>query len=295
MGLYWSDTGYLLPDVLAAHVGEHSYVDRLTDILRKERVDLLLVGTDFEVPILARHREEIERAVGTRVVVSSPPVAQIANDKWETCRFLGSHGLSFPRSTVDLREMEAFVASVGFPLIVKPRTGFRSRHVHRVYGWPELRAALKTGPGPIVQEYVGDPETGYTCGAVVVDGSCLGVISMRRDLKDGNTHRAHVRDFSEIDEVVARATLDPLGPVNFQIRLAKSCPVFLEINARFSGTTFMRALVGFNEVEAVVQAVVLKERPLLRRKADGVILRYWEEMLVPWSAYERWGHIPRRR
>lgn len=294
VGLYWAEAAHLLPDVLSPHVHESEYLGRLTDILRQEHVDVLLVATDFEVPLLAKHREAVEAESRCRVVVSSPVVAEIADDKWTTCRFLEKHGFPFPPSLVDLDQLEGFIAENGFPLIVKPRRGARSRGVSLVGDRAELTAALRTaGQQPILQRAIGTPEGEYTCGAIVVDGDCLGVIAMRRDLRDGNTFRAYLEPADEVEAMVRAAALalGPCGPANFQLRVGKDGPTIFEINARFSGTTAIRALAGFNEVEAVVRWAVFGERVRLTRKRSGVVLRYFDELFVSWSEYERMGGV----
>src|SRR3546814_995014 len=75
---------------------------------------------------------------------------------------------------------------------------------------------------------------------------------MRRDLRDGNTYRAYVADYPELNDQVRMLgrALQPHGPANFQFRTdADGTPCVFEINARFSGTTPLRAMAGFNEVE----------------------------------------------
>lgn len=288
VGLYWADAAYLLPDVLSPAVHEDVYVDRLVDVLRRERVEVLLLGTDFEVARLAARRKEVEGRTGCRVVVSAPDVVEIADDKWATYEFLRAHGFGCPPSLVALERLDDFVAEHGFPLLVKPRRGARSRGVSLVSEHARLAAALAAaGPDPIVQKAIGTPESEYTCGAVVLDGECMGVIVMRRDLRDGNTYRAYVEPVPELEALARRVALAlrPDGPVNVQLRMGRSGPAIFEINARFSGTTIMRTLAGFNEVEAVVRWAVSGERIPLAVQRPGVVLRHWEEMFVSWDAY----------
>ncbi len=292
VGLYWADSAHVVPDVLAPNVSEAEYVEYLVELLNRERADVLLVATDFEVPMFARRRGEIETRCKCKVVVSSPEVAEIADDKWLTYQFLKAHDLPCPPSLIDIHRIDAFVAQVGFPLIVKPRRGARSRQVSLVRERTGLSSALMhAGSDPIVQAAIGTPDSEYTCGAVVFDGECLGVIVMRRDLRDGNTFRSYLRPEPELEALIRRAALalNPYGPANFQLRLGPAGPAIFEINARFSGTTIIRALAGFNEVEAVIRAVAFDERMMLQQSKYGVVLRYWEEQFVSWDDFERIG------
>lgn len=297
VGLYWADAAYLLPDVLAPSVSEADYLARLVEILRCEHVEILLVGMDFEVPRLAKYRAVIEAESGCKIVASSPEVAEVGDDKWATHQFLTSRGFPSPASLIDLDELQTFVERVGFPLVVKPRRGARSQGVSMVQSTGELARALKVaGPDPIVQQSIGTPSDEYTCGAVVFEDQCAGVIVMRRDLRDGNTYRAYLQPMPELETLVRQVALalNPYGPVNFQLRVGKGGPAIFEINARFSGTTVVRALAGFNEVEAVIRRAVWGERMPLVQQKFGVVLRYWEERFVGWEEYKRMGEMPAR-
>jgi carbamoyl-phosphate synthase large subunit len=275
-GLYWVEAPYVVP--LAAGEG---YLRRIEEILARESPDAMLIGTDVELGVLAEHRERLERERRTRIVVSDPGVVAIADDKWATYQFLRAHRLDCPDSCLPGDESE-LVERVGFPLVVKPRVGARSKGVCLAHDWTELRAALAAGSGLIVQQRVGTDDTEYTAGALCFEGEYAGSIVMRRELRDGNTYRAFVDEYPELNRAVRAwtETLKPRGPCNFQFRLDGGRPKVFEINARFSGTTPLRARAGFNEVEVVLRRVLGGEKgppPTIKR---ATILRHWSETVV---------------
>jgi carbamoyl-phosphate synthase large subunit len=280
-GLFWAERGYTVP--LA---GAPGFLAKIEEILRSEQPDVLLVGTDVELPIFAEHRERLEEQCGTRILVSSPEVIRIANDKYETFRFLEEAGLDPPRSVLpeEEDELERMIREVGFPLIVKPRVGARSAGVSLVHDEAQLRAALNGRSGLVVQELAGDENKEFTSSALVFDSEPRASIVMRRDLRDGNTHRAYVEAFPELNQFVRRAAraLQPFGPANFQFRTDSSGrPKVFEINGRFSGATPLRALAGFNEVDLSIRHLLLGEpvsQPAELR--EGVILRPLGEQFV---------------
>jgi carbamoyl-phosphate synthase large subunit len=107
---------------------------------------------------------------------------------------------------------------------------------------------------------------------------------MRRLLRDGNTYRAHVEAFPNLNVEVRRMAeaLGSHGPANFQFRLDKQgqAKVF-EINARFSGTTPLRMRAGFNEVEMVLRRI-LRGEPIKQPSIQPMtILRHFTETIVP--------------
>lgn len=275
-GLYWAKRRHLVP-----FASSPEYMPRIEAILAEERPDAVLVGTDVELLVFAEHRARLEAAYTTHIVVSSPRVVQIADDKYLTYAFMQEHGFD-PPATALPGEHDALVERLGFPLIVKPRVGARSVGVHKVRNRDELDRALAEVNDPIVQELLATDADEYTAGAICFDGRCDAAIVMRRDLRDGNTYRAFVEPFSDLCEVVRAMAerLDPYGPVNFQFRLDGGRARVFEINGRFSGTTPLRMHAGFNEVEMVLRRVVLGQAVTQPRIEPMTILRHWTETVV---------------
>ena len=142
-----------------------------------------------------------------------------------------------------------------FPLIVKPRDGARSKGVLRVDSPAQLTQALSTTDFPVVQECIGSIQDEYTAGTITFGGKCFGSILMKRTLRDGNTWTAQVVNDISLQHTISSIAevLNPSGPCNFQFRLDQSGnPRIFEINARFSGTTYMRTLAGFDEVSLCI-------------------------------------------
>jgi carbamoyl-phosphate synthase large subunit len=276
VGLYWADKAYLVP--LAR---ERNFLDRVCHIIERERPQAVLVGTDVELTVLSTNKLEIDTAYHTHVIVSRPEVIQIADDKWKTYQFLAHNGFphipsALPDDTEDLLRL------CDFPLIVKPRIGARSVGVHEVWSEQELDLALRAVDNPIVQECVASSDLEYTSGIVTIDGSVKAVVTMRRDLRDGNTYRAYVEPDSPFDGLLSiiAERLGGLGSTNLQFRSEEGVPKIFEINARFSGTTPLRALAGFNEVDHIVRYFVCGDPIPTPDLRPIVVLRYWDEAVV---------------
>ena len=131
----------------------------------------------------------------------------------------------------------------------------------------------------IVQEYIEGDE--YTCGSVTLDEKCVGVIVMRRILRDGDTYKAFVdrnpKLESEVRSIVS--ALKPFGACNVQLRVRNGTPYVFEINARCSGTTAARALAGFNEPRMIAEYLIDQQQPSFNIREIS-ILRYWKELVV---------------
>jgi carbamoyl-phosphate synthase large subunit len=118
------------------------------------------------------------------------------------------------------------------------------------------------------------------------------VVVLRRDLRDGNTYRAYHdgtdRHEAAVAEIAGALGVD--GPCNFQFRERAGRPVVFEINARFSGTTPIRALFGFNEVEAVIEHALTGATPARPQLRAGAVLRVWSDIFVDAPVLRGFAH-----
>ena len=135
-----------------------------------------------------------------------------------------------------------------------------------------------------MQRNIGDAQSEFTAGCFSDrEGVVRGAIVMRRELHEGTTVQAEVGAFPEVREEAVRIAeaLRPMGPSNIQMRVTDEGPVCFEINIRFSGTTPVRARLGFNEVEATLRHYVLNEPACdLPVITEGIMLRYWNEAYI---------------
>lgn len=284
MGLAWVDEPVLLPNMLADDYREETWLEALTGEIDRLGIEVLLVGLDFELPVLARHRTHILEQTGCDVVVSDPGVVLIADDKYHTYRFLKEHGLPYPASWLP---EEVDPAKLTYPVVVKPRRGARSRGVSVVNDPEELPHALHLADEPVIQELVGDDSDEYTCGVICFDGAVERSVALRRTLAMGNTETAFYSASTPdaiheyLHEVASR--LAPRGACNFQLRLGDDgVPRVFEINARHSGTTYMRSLFGYLEVEYILCRLLGWPLPEFQMR-EGRVRRYFEEVFVAGS------------
>lgn len=280
-GLYAVDRAYVSP-----RADDPGFVEWLVATCRSEGVQAVLSGVEPVLSILALHAREIKQACGAVCIVSPPACLSIGDDKLATCRWLESQGLNFPRfaAAEDRAAVDKLLRDCGYPLFAKPRRGKSAEGLVEIRSPAELAYATSL-PGYVVQEYLGGPDTEYTAGCFNDrEGRVRGTIVMRRELLQGTTYRAEAGEFPDVRAEAVRiaAALRPMGPSNIQLRVAADGrPVCFEINVRFSGTTPMRARLGFNDVDAALRQFVLGEEASdLPHIVHGIALRYWNEMYI---------------
>jgi carbamoyl-phosphate synthase large subunit len=266
-------------------VNENGYIDAIRKITVDYKIDAILVGTDVELPILAKYKEEFQTKFNCKVIVSSEEVIEIANDKFLTAEFLQKNKFPFPFSVManDKNKLAEIEQKLGFPLFAKPFDGARSLGIKKINNHDELMEIYHPDSNLVVQQYLSESEGEYTSGCVVVDGKCKVVVTLKRDLRDGNTYRAY-RDAetSKYDSFIIPIAekLNADGPVNFQFRILNGEPVIFEINGRFSGTTPLRHFFGFNEVEALLKYYLFGDEIKTPELKNGIVLRTWSDLFV---------------
>jgi hypothetical protein len=288
IGSFWVDKNYVLPDILNKSIKEKDWIENIINIINVEKINILFIGVDFELRLFAKYKLYIENNTSCIVIVSDEKTIQIADDKYETYKFLKENGLYYPKTYLK-EDIKIAINNkdVTFPLIIKPRNGYRSINVFIVSNLKELNEKLEIIPNPIIQEYIGSKDTEYTCGVIVLDNKVKESISLRRDLRDGNTINTYFNiNYPKIIKKYIEnisSKLNQFGVCNFQLRLdSDGLPKLFEINARHSGTTYIRALYGFNEVEYILE-YLLKNREISFKLQEGVVKRYFDEMLVKGS------------
>jgi len=222
------DRSYIVP-----RLSDSSYIPTLVELCRREQVHLIFPLIDPDIPVLARHREEL-KATGACVVVVSEEMANITADKWLTYQFLRQLGVPTPKSWLP---KEARDVHFEYPLFIKPRFGSAGKQTFKVRNERELAFFLDYVSDPIVQEYLPGPEV---TNDVICDfeGNVLAIVSRQRievhwgEVAKGKT--IYAPGIIQHCMTVAKG-LKGIGPITVQCMLREGKPYFTEINPRFGG------------------------------------------------------------
>jgi len=301
-GLFAADKGYVIPPA-----DSPGYLKVLLKICAKERVQVLIPGSDRDLKRISDNRSVfIEQ--GIFIPINSPEVIDTGLNKMMTMDLLKSKKFMTPKTMVVAALGQ--VSRINFmPAIIKTLAGGGSNNTFIAQDIPELKFfcqyLLKNGQKPVVQEYTGTSSDEYTVGVLSdQEGKVLSAMGIRRYILSGLSNRMRVRSYFK-DEILAvssgisqgEVVRDPRiidqcvriakaigsrGPLNIQCRLVKGKVCTFEINPRFSGTTYMRALAGINEPDLMVRKYVLHEKALkVPKPRNGRILRGLAEEFIP--------------
>ncbi|MBI2644505.1 MAG: ATP-grasp domain-containing protein [Candidatus Wildermuthbacteria bacterium] len=269
--------------------GSPQYLERILAICKRENVQVVIPGSEPELKKMSENRKVFEDN-GILLLINNAEVISRCMDKWETYLFLKEHGFDVPQSYLITEEQQ--IDEIGlFPVVIKPiRGGGSSVNAFLAQDKPELeffvRYLLKQGAVPVAQEYVGSPKEEYTTGVLhTLDGNFLGSIALRRQILSGLSSKIRIKnrtqhpyfdtlaissgysqglvgDYRSVRDYAERISqaLHSTGPLNVQCRKTEKGIYTFEINPRFSGTTVMRAMVGFNEPDILIRHHILGEK-----------------------------------
>lgn len=212
------------------------YISALLEIVRRDKIDLMIPLIDTELPMLSANRDRIA-AAGCHVIVSPPRIIDICRDKLETSRFLEENGIPAPRTWQPAEVMSR--RRHKFPYFLKPRFGSASKGNAVIRNRDDLEAFVPRVPDAIVQEML--PGHEHTLDVYAgYDGKPRCVVPRRRlEVRGGEVVTAITVRHEAIMQTGARvveALRDCLGVVTIQLFLAPQGQIHvIEINPRFGG------------------------------------------------------------
>jgi carbamoyl-phosphate synthase large subunit len=271
--------------------GDPAFRSALETIARKEELEAIYVCSPAELEFFAGSKDELEGELGLTVFINPLEVIRIGSDKLKTADFLRDAGFPFPDTVLsaDAEGLERLIERHGFPLIVKPRAGFSSRNIFIVNSREEIRAAAVLVPDLIVQRYLPDAQAEYTAATLSgADKKVRALIILRRDLLQGTTYRTELIENENLDNQIRQIVeaLGAVGPCNLQFRLVGETAYVFEINPRFSGTSGIRYLYGFNDCEMIFDLLRLGREVKQPALHKAVVLRYWNEICIANAGFQ---------
>jgi carbamoyl-phosphate synthase large subunit len=272
--LYQADRLALVP-----RVGDPGYVPALAELVREYDVRLVIPLTDLDQALLARSRELLTPAL---VLVPGVEACETMHDKYRAHLFFEQHGIASPHSWLP----GEVPADARYPLLVKAREGFGSRHIYRASDADELAFFLRyTTVDSFVQEACRGEEFSIDvfCG---LDGRCLNAIPRTMiQSKGGESIKGMSIKDQELIEHGARVAeqVGIAGPANVQCFREPdgSLPV-TDVNPRFGGA-FPLPLAAGSRYPELALALARGEQPEPRLgdfRAGVMMTRFFSDICL---------------
>jgi len=232
------------------------YIEKLKELVRSHNINAIISLNDLELPILAKHKDEIEQ-LGAKVIISSPRVIDIAFDKWKTFNFFKEIGVDTPKTYITLSDAQNSLAKgeLEFPLVIKPRWGSASIAIDIVENEEELQLAYQLQRLKIQKSILKDASLEDIEKSILIqekiNGDEYGIdilndfegkhygsfIRKKMSMRSGETDKAISvinGKFSKIAQTIAEHTKH-IGNMDCDFFVSNDKVYYLEMNPRFGG------------------------------------------------------------
>ncbi len=309
-GLYLADAAYIVPRADAP-----DYIPAIRELVTQERVQVILPGTEPELRSLVRVAQHFKN-LNCTVVASSLEVVHLCSNKLRLYQWLQTNDFLVPR-TASAKDWRGLAEEAGFPLVGKPtEESGGSRGVAILTNEAEVEDYLadqKDSREVLLQEYVESPDEEYTVGVLVSrSGELIDSIVIHRRLLglslgthrrwNGQTYvlstgysQGSIVKHPHLQEVCEQIAMKIgiRGPANIQCRISAHGVTILEVHPRFSGTTSIRAEVGFNEPDTLIRNFVYGQAfGRLEYRSDVAAIRAFRNLIVPLTAMNNIRRVP---
>jgi carbamoyl-phosphate synthase large subunit len=272
--LYHADRRALVP-----RVDDPGYIDALRDLVRLHDVRLIVPLTDLDHRQLAEARDSLGGAVPL-----VPGVETIArcSDKYLAHVFFEGQGIGSPPTWLP----DDVPGDVGYPVLVKARKGFGSRHIYKAHDRAELDFFLGyTSADSMVQAMCRGEEFSIDV-LCDLDGRCLAAIPRTMiESKGGESIKGMTIKDEELIEFGCKVSeaLRIIGPANVQCFREPSGELHVtDVNPRFGGGFPLPTAAGSRYPELAL-ALANGERPEPRLgefRAGVVMTRYFSQLIL---------------
>ena len=263
---------------LVRRVDDPGYVLELTALVAEHDVDLIVPLTDLDQLILARARNDI----AVPVLLSPADVVEQMGDKYLAHAALGRLGLASPPSWLP----EDLPADLRYPVAVKAREGFGSRHIYAAHDASELEYHLAHTPVPsFVQSWCLGEEFSIDVFCDLT-GTCLNAIPRTMiESKGGESIKGMtIKDWELIEHGRRVAEALPIwGPANIQcFREEDGSLLVTDVNPRFGGAFPLPLAAGSRYPElAVALASGEHPEPTVGEFREGVVMtRFFSDLCL---------------
>jgi carbamoyl-phosphate synthase large subunit len=241
---------------LVGPVSDPGYVAELAGLVAEHGVDLIVPLTDLDQQILAESREEL----GAALLLAPAEVVESMGDKYLAHETFERLGIPSPASWLP----ESLPQDFSFPVVVKAREGFGSRHIYRASNREELdfHLARTTVPSFVQAWCLGEEfSIDVFCD---FEGRCLNAIPRTMiESKGGESIKGiTIKDAELIEHGRHVAEALPIwGPANIQcFREADGSLLVTDVNPRFGGG-FPLPLAAGSRYPELALALANGERP----------------------------------
>ncbi len=271
--------------ILVQRIDAPGYMDRIFDICRDEKIDVLLSLIDPELSMIAEKADEL-RGIGVTPVISAYELVEQCFDKSKTASLFKAHGLKTAKYYMSIEEFKKAkeAGEIDYPVFVKPVCGSASMHINKVSSDTELEGLFAMYDDLMIQEYMDGQEYGADVYIDMISGKCTSVfIKKKIKMRAGETDKSVSVHIPELFESIARFTEETglRGIIDIDIFEKDGEYYFSEINPRFGGGYPHAYACGVNVPAQIINNIEGRINPVtIGDYKDGIVMMKYNEIMI---------------
>lgn len=245
------------------------YLEHLRDVVKHERVDVLIPTHEAEIEQLALG--DAQHTLGCHVLIEAPDSIKIFGDKVQTYEWCVANSISTLPTEI-LRDGH----HLEYPSLLKPRSGSGGKGQVIANSQSDL---VRIGSR---SEYVVQPLLRgireFTC-VVARRSESIVLLNLERRLDGGRSRWIRVSDdpfVSAAASDIARL-LQPNFSINFQFLRTETEALLIDVNPRFSSTVAMRDRIGFSDLCWSLERTLNKVHASYAPPTPGTVVEWLDD------------------
>lgn len=254
------------------------FVDKLIELLKKERIDVYLPVHSKEIKQIALNEEKIREQTNCSFIVSPYKTFELLDNKKDANINLEAAGIPVPKIITEI--------GCDYPIFMKREVGSGSSGAEIIQTQDLHKAYMESSQGVAFFELINGTEYTLDC-LFSQDSQLLGYNQRKRIKTIGGAVSITQNDNSfDIDPWIKKLSKSFrfCGCVNFQYIVRDNIPYFIDVNLRYpSGGLPLTVSSGLNIPRLIVkmlcQEEIMKDE-LVVTSDHQTMYRYYEEIIV---------------
>ncbi len=277
------DKAYMVP---YPSEGSNALIDRVMEIHRKEKIDVLIPNFDAELYAFMKSSEYL-RNEGISTFL--PTMAQFEERHKSNLTAYGEkYGVNIPRSQAigTLEELESTIKDYDFPVMIKGKyyDAYIAHNLSQAQTF-FFKVSAKWGTPVIVQEYIDGTELNVVA-LGDGEGNTTGAVAMRKTYitDKGKAWGGITIEDPRLIEITNRIMAQSKWRGGMELEMIKRNDnkiYIIEINPRIPAWVYLAVGAGQNQPEALVKlALGMKVEPFKNYDIGKMFIRYSFDMIV---------------
>lgn len=279
--IYEADNFYLVP-----RIDDPTYIDKLIEICKKEKIDCLFALIDPELSLIAKNVDRFTE-IGVTPLISNYEAVELAFDKYEMYKYLNSNGFKTAKTYIDKNEFYKDLedGKIEFPVFVKPYKGSASININKVNSKEEIDTLFNVNDDLIIQEFMDGQEIGADVYIDPISNKVVSIFTKEKiKMRAGETDKGRSFKDEKLFELITNL-VEKIGykyMIDMDIFRINGEYYISEINPRFGGGYPHAYESGVNFPKLIINSMnnVENEKQIGNYDEDIYMMKYNEIKIV---------------